>query len=183
MASQEFHPPRIEGRLWLTVSCSDGTVCARRFAANTVMRSGAELIAALISGKITTPINGVAVGIDPTPSSPPYEVAALTLASPDGAPTIIHSAAPVVGTDVGTELRQKELKVRVSISASIPAGRAVHPDSTVDRVMIGEAALGVLAPDGEQLSTIYNRVVFEPVPKTRQHELSLFWELDFPYGI
>ena len=44
------------------------------------------------------------------------------------------------------------------------------------------ACLGVLAPDGQSLSRLYNRVVFDAVPKTALHELALFWEVDFPYG-
>jgi hypothetical protein len=50
-------------------------------------------------------------------------------------------------------------------------------------VHIGEAALGVLAADGNSLATIYNRVVFEPVPKTRDQEMAFYWEIDFPYGV
>jgi hypothetical protein len=42
--------------------------------------------------------------------------------------------------------------------------------------------LGVLTADGTGLARIYNRVVFEPVPKTEAHELALYFEVDFPYG-
>ena len=48
--------------------------------------------------------------------------------------------------------------------------------------MLGEAALGVLAEGGESLERIYNRVVFEPIPKRSDHEVALYWEVDFPYG-
>jgi hypothetical protein len=173
----------IEGRLWLTVRSTGGVVCARRFACNTVMRSGAELLADLISGKVTTPFNGVAVGLDPTPASPPYETASLTLTALDGTQALAHSASPLMPANITKEVLQKDLKVRLSISSTIGVDRAVSPDASVDRVMIGEAALGIIADGGETLSVIYNRVTFEPVPKTRGNELSLFWEVDFPYGV
>jgi hypothetical protein len=40
----------------------------------------------------------------------------------------------------------------------------------------------VLAADGLSLAGVYNRVVFEPVAKTRDQELTLYWDIDFPFG-
>ena len=36
---------------------------------------------------------------------------------------------------------------------------------------------GLLSDD-----TLYNQVVFEPITLKAGQEISLFWEIDFPYG-
>ena len=66
--------------------------------------------------------------------------------------------------------------------AVLPPGNAVDPTDPAQRVEITEASLGVLASDGASLARVYNRILFEPVPKTSAHELALFFEVDFPYG-
>ena len=35
---------------------------------------------------------------------------------------------------------------------------------------------------GDGDAVLYNRVVFAPVDKGDDHELTLFWEVEFPYG-
>lgn len=172
----------IAGRLRVVLRRPGGPPLMQRRAHNTVMRSGAELIAALFRGDANTPINGMAVGIDNTPASPPYEMIGLTTTHPDGSPAV-QQAAVILPPDVmRVEVLPEEFKVRVSIRSIIPESAAVSPDPDDPRVMIGEAALGVLAADGQRLERIYNRVVFEPVPKTSEHEMALYWEIDFPYG-
>ena len=174
---------RIEGRLRLQLR--DGRsrrIVAERRARNTVLRSGAELIAALFQGSASSAINGMAVGLDPTPSEPPYEKTGLTLEAPDGT-VLLQSAAVALAADaVTTSIDDQTFKVRLTVHGVMPADRAVSPDAGVDSVDVGEAALGVLASDGETLTQIYNRVVFEPIPKRRSQELALYWEVDFPYG-
>ena len=172
----------IEGRLRLVLRRPGGPILMQRRARNTVMRSGAELIAALFRGEASTPINGVAVGIDNTPASPPYETAGLTTTHPDGSPAVQQAAVSLAPDVMRVEVLPEEFKVRVTVRSVIPESAAVSPDPDDPRVMIGEAALGVLAADGQSLERIYNRVVFEPVPKTSEHEMALYWEIDFPYG-
>jgi hypothetical protein len=31
-------------------------------------------------------------------------------------------------------------------------------------------------------AVLYNRVTFAPISKGNDHELTLFWEINFPYG-
>ena len=175
--------PLIEGRLRLELRESGSArVIARRSARNTVMRSGAELIAALFDGTMATPVNGMAVGLDPTPSEPPYEVASLTVNATDGELVLDLAAAPLEADAISTEVDAENFNIRLTVHGVMPADRAVSPDPETDSVMIGEAALGVLAPTGDALAQIYNRVVFEPIPKRRDHELAFYWEIDFPYG-
>ncbi len=182
MATRTDRPAKIEGRLRLLLRQPGGPVMEERRGHNAVLRSGAELVAALFQGSLTTPVNGMAVGIDPTPPSPPYERTALTTTTSTGEPALLRAGVGVAPEDMTVEVLPEEFKVRVFVRGVIPPDRAVSPDDTVERVDIGEAALGVLAPAGDGLSQLYNRVVFEPLPKTRDQELVLYWEIDFPYG-
>jgi hypothetical protein len=154
----------------------------QRYGRNTVVRSGAELVAALFRGELSTPINGMAVGIDNTPTSPPYEITSLTTTAPDGTPVIQNTTIALTPELMRVEVLAQELKVRVSVRGVIPETHANSPNPDDPPVMIGEAALGVLAEGGASLAQIYNRVVFEPIPKTSAHELALYWEVAFPYG-
>ena len=173
----------IQGRLRLVLRDAGGNPVLERNACNVVLRSGAELLAALISGSAATPINGVAVGVNPVPSSPPYDSTAITVAAPDGTPIIQQNTGTVDPAGITTTVLADELKVRVSLRTVLGPNRAVSPDAAVRTVEIGEAALGTLAADGNSLARVYNRVVFEPVPKARDQELALYWEIDFPYGV
>lgn len=172
----------IEGRLHLVLREPGGAPIQERRVSNTVMRSGAELVAALFRGELATPINGMAVGIDNTPATPPYEITGLTTTHPDGSLAVQQAAVTIQPEVMRTDVLPDELKVRVSVRAVIPETHATSPDADDSRVMLGEAALGVLAEGGESLAHIYNRVVFEPIPKTSDHEVALYWEVDFPYG-
>ena len=57
------------------------------------------------------------------------------------------------------------------VRGTVPAAAAVGT--------IREAAL--LARDGDSVR-LYNRVIFAPIEKAADHELTLFWEIAFPYG-
>ena len=173
----------IEGRLHLQArDPTSGALITERRAKNSVLRSGAELVAGLFDGSRATPVNGFAVGLNPDPPEPPYEAGELTTTAGDGT-ALITLAATALGTDAITTTHDPEtFRIVLSIQGVMPADRAVSPDADVDDVLVGEAALGVLAGDGNSLETLYNRVVFEPIPKRRTHELAFFWEIDFPFG-
>jgi hypothetical protein len=158
-----------------------GPPLLRRVAHNVVARSGAELLAGLFTGGQVKAIDAVAVGIGEEPNGPPYELAGLTLARPGGQPLISKSVIAIDPAGFEVETLDQELRVRVSLRTLIPADMAVHPDPAIEAVDIAEAALGV-AGAGEGLARVYNRVVFEPFRKARKHEVSLYWEISFPYG-
>jgi hypothetical protein len=42
-------------------------------------------------------------------------------------------------------------------------------------------AAGLIARSGET-AVLYNRVTFAPLEKKNDHELTMFWEVTFPYG-
>ena len=180
--SRRHRPPSIRGRLIAELRQPDGTVLARRSAHNTVLRSGAELLADLIRGGTATAINGFGVGLNSEPSAPPYEATTLTTATAGGTPLLLDSVAPLAAEQLEVETMTEDLLVRVRVRGVLAPQQAVSPEPTEKTVLLGEAALGVLADGGQSLARIYNRVVFEPIPKSREHELALYWEIDFPYG-
>jgi hypothetical protein len=65
--------------------------------------------------------------------------------------------------------------VRVRIRATLP------PPAAVGRIR--EAGL-LARPEGGDGSTdvLYNRVTFAPIDKRDDHELTMFWEVEFPFG-
>ena len=173
---------RIEGRVTVILRHpGDRRPLLIRRADNAVLRGGAELLAALFSGGATSPVNGAMVGVGEEPPNPPYEDGP-TITAPGGAPLLLRPTAVILPADLTVTTLASEFKVRVIARAVLPAGNAVDPANPANRVEITEASLGVLTPDGSGLARIYNRVVFEPVPKTDAHELALFFEVDFPYG-
>ncbi len=176
----------IQGALRIELRGPGNRVLLVRRAHNTVVRSGAELVGQLFSGVTLTPINGMAVGTNAQPLAPPYELATLTTTDDTGAP-LAGTAVAIPPADIQVEPLPSEQRVRVSVRGVLPKEGALpgpSADPAAPRVaFLGEAALGVLAPDGNSLARIYNRVVFEPIPKGAEHELALYWEISFPYGV
>ncbi|MCC6717389.1 MAG: hypothetical protein IT555_05855 [Acetobacteraceae bacterium] len=152
-----------------------------RHSRNAVLRGGGELLAALFSGAAATPINGAMVGIGEEPANPPYE-AGPTITDGAGVVRLLRPVAAIAPADCTVATIADEFRVRVTVRALLPAINAVDPTDPATRVEITEASLGVLDGPGTGLAQIYNRVVFEPVPKTDAHELALYFEVDFPYG-
>jgi hypothetical protein len=173
---------RIEGRVIVVLRrAGDPRALLVRRASNAVLRGGAELLAALFSDGTASPVNGAMVGLGDEPPNPPYE-AGPTVTGPDGAALLLRPTAVIQPADLTVATLASEFKVRVTARALLPAANAVDPADANNRVDITECSLGVLTPDGSGLARIYNRVVFEPVPKTGAHELALYFEVDFPYG-
>ncbi len=161
----------MRGRLKLTtVDVATGHVSARRRAANTVLQSGAEMIAGLFSGT-GTGITHMGVGVsDADPES--TEVAGLEPGPTDGIPGLEGAtAAPIAPEAFAIEPDPGRRLVRVRVRATLPADAAVG--------VVREA--GLLAR-GEAGDVLYNRVTFAPVDKGDDHELTMFWEVEFPFG-
>ena len=173
---------RIIGTLRLEVRDAQGRLVRARSASNSVMQGGAALVADLFCGAAATPVNGMAVGISSEPPAPPYDSIALTTTNGDGTAALTGFAVPLVTDAMTVEVLADLFKVRVRVRAVVPAEAANSTDPQAASIDIGEAALGVLAADGLSLARLYNRVVFEPVAKTRDQELALYWDIDFPFG-
>jgi hypothetical protein len=172
----------ISGRLTVALRPPGGAPVLLRKAHNAVLRSGAEMLAALFRGEAGAAPTGFMVGLSDEPPAPPFDPTPPVVLRPDNTPGILRPAA-ALGPDAMTiSVLPEDMLVRVAVRATLPADAGTSPDGPEVQVDVAEACLGVLAPDGQSLSRIYNRVVFDAVPKTAQHELALFWEVDFPYG-
>jgi hypothetical protein len=155
-------------KLRLELRDRGGGLIATRAAHNAVLTSGATLLARLFAG--TAGIVGIthmAVGANDAPEGDGFATATLDTTGLSGA-----TDAPV-----GPEAFQIDAVdpvkrvVRVRVRATIPANGAIGT--------IREAALVSRRDD---TSTLYNRVIFAPIEKADDHELTLFWEVGFPYG-
>jgi len=174
----------IRGNLYIELRDPRGGRILARRARNTVVRSGASLIADLFAGVLTTPVNGMGVGTSGQPLSAPYELAALTTVDDTGQPLSGATAVAIAPADIKTETLEDEQRILVSIRGVLPKTAALsHAGATS---FLSEAALGILSADtttAPSLARIYNRVVFDPIPKGPEHELALYWEISFPYGV
>ena len=151
----------MRAHLRLELTRTDGAVIMAREADNSVLRSGADLLARLFSGQLTG-ITHMAVGTSDIPETQDFTTTALTGATQVPLPPeAFHIDAPDAVKRV----------VRVRVQGTIPAAAAVG--------ILREAAL--VAQNGNT-ATLYNRVVFAPIEKAGDHELTLFWEVSFPFG-
>jgi hypothetical protein len=157
--------PVIRGRLRLEVRDRDALVVATRRAHNLVLERGAQVVAALFSGAHDAgPIDRIGVGF----AKEGADARATALTAPDD--TDIPAAAltsPVAAADFTIATDAEARHVRVSVAARFVP--------TVDLTDVTEA--GLLA--GERL---YNQVVFEPVTLRVGHDVTFFWDIDFPFG-
>lgn len=161
----------MRARMHLTLIGPDGVRVAERRARNSVMRSGAELVGRLFAGG-GTGITHMAVG---TSDDQPEGFTTTALANSDGAGGLglvgatEAAIAPAAFTTVTDETRRLVL---VRVRATLP------PDAAVGKVR--EAGLVARADGGD--AVLYNRVTFAPIGKGDDHELTMFWEVSFPYG-
>lgn len=165
---------------WLRLELTDpaGGRTVRR-AHNAVLSGGAELIADLFRGSAGAgPVNRMTVGANPEPEVPPFGSTELSAASPDGGelagPRDVDLTPDAFEVTVDGERRRIVVRAR----AVLPAGDAADGDGLHGQV--AEAALLHQGEDGAR--RLYNRVTFEPVDKRADQELSLYWELSFPFG-
>lgn len=145
-----------------------GTVVTRRRTKNAVMQGGAHLIATLLSGQ-GTPITHMAVGTSDAPNPEAFDTAALTVAAEDLAGET-EATIPAENFTIAVDEARHVVKLRVR--ASLPDGAAVG--------QVREAGLVARTSDTEAI--LYNRITFAPITKGDDHELTLFWDITFPYG-
>lgn len=147
-----------------------GALLAGRAAYNTVLRAGGQLIADLFTGS-GGPITHMAVG---TSDGDPTSVAVTALGNDDGAgqPGLTGDTAVAIPAEAFTiEVDEPRSRVLVKVRATLPDAAAVGT--------LREAGLVSRQGGGDVL---YNRVVFPPVDKGADHDLTLFWEIEFPFG-
>lgn len=150
----------MRANLRIEVTAPGGRVIACRRASNAVLVGGAALIGRLFAGG-GTGITHMAVGTSDVPEGDGFATNALEN------PVEAALAAEAFSVDPPDPVKRV---VRVRVRGTIPAA----PTGT-----FREAAL--LSRSGE-VATLYNRVIFAPIEKAGDHELTLFWEVGFPYG-
>ena len=162
----------MRARLFLRLTTLDGDTVAVRRATNSVMRGGAELVANLFAGR-GSPITHMVVGTSDEPETDAFSTAALANASVGGEPELTGGTEAAIPPDafvITTDETHRLATVR--IHATMPPERAIGT--------VREA--GLLSRKDETTATLYNRVTFAPLAKGGDHELTMFWEVSFPYG-
>src|SRR5215218_8029118 len=144
--------------LQLELRDRNGTVVARRRAHNAVLKTGADLIARLFAGQ-GTPITHMAVG---TSDTEPDAVTRTALRNE------AVGGVPALEGHIDDDATRRVVRIR--FHATLPESAAVGT--------VREAGLISRDADGDVL---YNRVIFAPFQKGDDHELTLFWEVSFPY--
>ena len=155
-------PP--QGRLLLLVR-DRGLTVARRRGSNMVLRAGATLIANLFTGAggakavdtvgigfATAPGGAEATALTPPPAAANIPAAALRTALTAGAFQVVTDQAGVV-----------QVKIAAVFSP------------TQELANVTEA--GLLSG-----STLYNQVIFEPVALHVGQNVTVCWQIDFPFG-
>ena len=97
---------------------------------------------------------------------------ALTNEAVGDAPALQEPTTAAIGPDAFVAQTDETRRVvRVRLRATLPADAAGGT--------VREAGLLSRREDGDVL---YNRVTFAPVEKGADHELTMFWEVEFPFG-
>ena len=163
-------------RAFLRVELTSGTgddqrLLGVREAHNSVMQAGADLVARLFAGQ-GTPITHMGVGTSSEPETDQFDTGALRneavgdVAPLDG-PVEAELAAEAFTFSVDTTRRVVTVRIRGTLSSAAAVG------------VVREA--GLLARDGDTVR-LYNRVTFAPIEKGPDHDLTMFWDVSFPYG-
>jgi hypothetical protein len=150
---------------------ADGRVVASRRATNSVMRGGAELVARLFAGT-GAPITHMGVGTSDAPESEAFDRTGLTNNADAGTDPLKGDVETPIGGDAfAISTDETRRLVLVKVRATLPPAAAV-----------GTVREAGLLSRGAGDPVLYNRVTFAPVDKGDDHELTLFWEVTFPYG-
>jgi hypothetical protein len=160
--------------LHLALADRQGRTVATRRAANPVLVTGARLVADLFSGGGSA-ISHMGVG---TSDSAPDDVTVTALTNEavgDDQALAGETTAAIAPNAFRTEVDDVRRVVRVRVRASLPDTAAVG--------RVREAGLlSRVTGDGGDTDILYNRVTFAPIDKGDDHELTLFWEVEFPFG-
>jgi hypothetical protein len=162
----------MRARLQLEVRDRNGKRVATRRATNSVMRQGAALVADLFRG-IGHPITHMGVGTSDVPSDT-FDTAQMTNEPSGGRPALEGAREVAIPAEAFGEPQVDTARrvVHVRFRATLPNSAAIGT--------VREA--GLLSRGGNGEGVLYNRVTFAPVEKAGDHELTMFWEVSFPYG-
>lgn len=165
----------MRGRLRAELRRSDGAVIEVRRATNTVMREGARIVAELFTGQ-GGPVSHMGVG---TSDASPEDVTVEALrndAVGESPPLAGATTAPVAAGSVRFDVDETRRLVTVRLRATLPA------EAAVGRIREAGLLQRTTPEEGDPVDRLYNRVIFAPIDKGDDHELTLFWEIEFPFG-
>lgn len=170
----------MRGHLVIQLMAQDGTIVEQRSAHNAVLQGGGTLVARLFAGQLAGGITHMGVGTSDAPESDRFSTAAL--ANPDGADALAGGTEVAIAPDQISVQPPDETSrtVKVRIRGTLPASAAVG--TIREASLLSRAVAPGDAPDPNAPAVLYNRVVFPPLTKRNDHDLTLFWEVTFPYG-
>jgi hypothetical protein len=147
-----------------------GAIVGVRRAKNSVMKSGAELLANLFTGKANVGITHMGVGVSGEPENDAFVRDSLTTEGDSPDALTGGTDTPIAPADFTVKADAERRVIVVQVHATLPKSAAVGT--------LREAAL----LSQQEGTTLYNRVTFAPIRKQDDHELTMFWEVTFPYG-
>lgn len=171
----------MRGQLVIHLYAADGTLLEERRSHNAVLKSGGELVARLFAGQLAGGITHMGVGTNDTPEGDRFSTTAL--ANPEGAEALTGGTEVAITPDqISVQPPDETTRtVKVRVRATLPASAAVG--TIREASLMSRATPPGAPPDAPPAAPVlYNRVVFPPLTKGSDHELSLFWEITFPYG-
>lgn len=162
----------MRAHLQLELRTKTGETLDVRRVRNSVMRAGAELVANLFAGK-GTPITHMGVGTSDEPESDEFKTTALSNEAVGGLEPLQNGSEAQIPPEafLPPEIDETRRVVLVRVRGTLPEGAAVGT--------VREA--GLISRNGDS-AVLYNRVTFAPIVKGDDHELTMFWEVSFPYG-
>ncbi len=161
----------MQGKVRMLLLDAQGKPLVERNSKNSVMRGGGELIARLFSGQ-GSPITHMAVGTSDAATPDDFSLAELKNEAVGEIPALMgETDVELAATAFSIAVNAEKRLVTVKIRGTLPNASAVGT--------IREA--GLLSKD-EGGTVLYNRVTFAPLTKGNDHELTLFWDVSFPYG-
>lgn len=181
----------------------NGELVDVREANNAVMQSGGTLVAQLFAGAAHAGITHLGVGSSDTPETDQYATAALTPGALTGGTEAPIPPEAIVIEPPNPTSRTVKVRIRATLPASAAVGtvreaglisRAATPTPTptplppvpaapspAPAAPIPPVPTPILLPPAPP-PVLYNRVTFAPIVKGNDHELTMFWEVTFPYG-
>jgi hypothetical protein len=183
----------MRGRIRLELT-RNGRLYEVREATNAVMQAGGNLVAQLFAGVAKAGITHLGVGSSDTPETDKYATTKLTPDNLTG-----DTEAPIPLDAIVIEPPNETARtVKVRIRATLPASAAVGTVREAGLISRTPGTIGILpaAPAGPAADVLrrppigtppgppilYNRVTFAPLVKGNDHELTMFWEVTFPFG-
>lgn len=169
----------MRGQLVIHLYASDGRLLEERRSHNAVLKSGGELVARLFAGQLAGGITHMGVGTNDTPEGDTFGTTALANAA--GADALTGDTEVAITPDqISVQPPDETTRtVKVRIRGTLPAAAAV---GTIREASLMSRASAPGAPEAPAAAVLYNRVVFPPLTKGSDHDLTLFWEITFPYG-